>query len=210
MNLNKRRPALFLDRDGVINEDVNYLHDPDKLVLIEGSADVIATMNQHDIPVVIISNQAGIGRGLFAETDFLAVQARLEKLLAQSNARINASYHCPHHPTEGLGEFKISCSCRKPQPGMLLSAAAELKLDLKNSVFVGDKMSDLKAGRAAGCRTLLVRTGYGTATEKDLGQQALSELSDATFDSLKQALTDLIEYFKTVGGSGLNRQGTAS
>jgi D-glycero-D-manno-heptose 1,7-bisphosphate phosphatase len=157
------RSAAFLDRDGVIIEEVGYLSAPEQVALIPGAAEAIAALNGAGIPVVVITNQAGVGHGYFPETQIAAVHQRLDALLARAGARIDRYYYCSHHPAAALPQYRRVCECRKPRPGMLLQAAAELGLALATSVMVGDKSSDLAAGLAAGCRPLLVKTGYGAS-----------------------------------------------
>lgn len=164
------RPALFLDRDGVINVEVHRLHRPEDVVVIPGVAETIAEANAWNVPVVVITNQAGIGHGLYDEAAYRATNQRICEVIAP--ARIDAFYHCPHTPSD-------ACDCRKPLPGMLLEAARALDLDLARSVFVGDKESDLEAGHAAGCRSFLVRTGYGRSVE-------------GGFDAVGASLVDLL------------------
>ncbi|MBI5480721.1 MAG: HAD family hydrolase [Deltaproteobacteria bacterium] len=188
------RPALLLDRDGVLNVEVEYLHEPAALVIIPGAAAAVAAVNQLGVPVVVVSNQAGIGRGLYGEEAYRAVQDRLGELLATAGARVDADYHCPHHPELGLGPYRVACACRKPRPGMLLEAARDLGLDLRRSVLVGDKLIDLEAGRAVGCTTVLVRTGYGAAEEARAvaAGAAAGPPWDAVRDSLADALPLLL------------------
>jgi D-glycero-D-manno-heptose 1,7-bisphosphate phosphatase len=154
--------AVLLDRDGVINEDVSYLHQPEHLRLIPGSASAIQRLNQHQIPVIVITNQAGVARGYFPESQVAVLHAALSQQLAFDGAHIDRFYYCPHHPTEGIGAYRVDCTCRKPKPGMLLQAAREFNLELSRSFFVGDALSDMQAGEAAGCQNVLVQTGYGT------------------------------------------------
>ncbi len=155
------KPAIFLDRDGTINEEVDHLCDPDKLVLIPGAAAAVARLNALGIPVVVVTNQSGIGRGRFSWDDFDAVMDRMAFLLAAEYARVDAIYAAPHHE-EGQGEYAVADHPeRKPNPGMLVRAAEEHGLDLSRSWMVGDKAIDLDAGRRAGCKVALVRTGYG-------------------------------------------------
>jgi D-glycero-D-manno-heptose 1,7-bisphosphate phosphatase len=158
--------AVFLDRDGTINEEVNYLGDPALLKLTPGAAKAIHLLNAHNIPVIVVTNQAGIARGYFNEAQMHLVHQALDLILAPDNAKIDAYYFCPHHPTAGIGEYKINCSCRKPEPGMLHQAAQDLHLDLSQSYLVGDKLTDIQAGNLAGCQTVLVETGYGKAESK--------------------------------------------
>lgn len=151
--------AVFLDRDGTINEEVEYLDDPEDLRLIPGAAEAIRLLNQARVPAIVVTNQAGVGRGYFSEARVEAIHQQLTKQLAAHGARLDAVYYCPHHPDEG-------CDCRKPNPGMLKRAAQEHGIDLGRSFAVGDKVSDLEAGRRAGCRTVLVLTGYGAEAQE--------------------------------------------
>ena len=156
-------PAVFLDRDGVIIEEVNYLSEVGQVRLLPGAAAAIARLNRRGLPVVVVTNQAGVARGKFPEERVEEVHAYLDLLLARGGARVDRYYYCPHHPEGELPAYRTVCGCRKPRPGMLRQAAAELGLDLARSFLVGDKACDLEAGARAGCRTLLVRTGYGAA-----------------------------------------------
>lgn len=155
------KPAVFADRDGTLCEEVNYLGDPDKLVMLPYAAAGVSMLNAAGIAVVVVSNQAGVARGYFAETDVERVNDRMHELLAMENAKIDGFYYCPHHETEGIPPYNIKCDCRKPEPGLLLRAAADLGLDLSRSFVVGDKMSDIGAAPRAGCiGGVLVKTGY--------------------------------------------------
>ncbi len=153
------RWAVFLDRDGTINEEVEYLHEPDELRLLPGTAQAVRLLNQAAIPVILVTNQAGVGRGYYSEAAMHALHSELAVRLAARGAHLDAIYHCPHHPDE-------NCDCRKPKPGMLLQAAAEHGIDLRRSFVIGDKMSDLEAGKRAGSHTVLVLTGYGRAERR--------------------------------------------
>lgn len=155
------RAAVFLDRDGTLNEEVDHLHKPDEVVLIPGSAEAVARLNEAGLPVIVVSNQSGIGRGYFGWDDFHAVMARMEEFLGEKGARLDAVYASPHHE-KGQGEYAaLDHPERKPNPGMLQRAAEEHGLDLSRSWMVGDKAIDVEAGKRAGCRTVLVLTGYG-------------------------------------------------
>ncbi|HVV83095.1 MAG TPA: HAD family hydrolase [Kofleriaceae bacterium] len=183
----RSRPALFLDRDGVVNEEIAYLHRPEDVRLVAGVAGAIAQANAAGIPVVVVTNQAGIARGLYGEADLAAVGARIAALLAP--AVLAATYHCPHHPEARVTALRVVCDCRKPAPGLLLRAARDHGLDLGRSFLVGDKASDLGAARAAGCGSVLVRTGYGAATEREVEGAGLH---DAVFDTLAAAMPYLL------------------
>jgi len=175
------KPAFFLDRDGTLNEEVDYLSDPEQLVLIPGAAAALARLNGLGVPVVVVTNQSGIGRGKYGWQDFAAVMNRMRALLAQENAWIDAVYASPHHE-HALGEYAVADHPeRKPNPGMLLRAAEEHDLNLARSWMVGDKAIDLEAGRRAGCRVALVRTGYGSrvdGSKADLVAENLPEAVD--------------------------------
>jgi D-glycero-D-manno-heptose 1,7-bisphosphate phosphatase len=154
-------PAVFIDRDGTLTEEVGYVNHPDRLRLLPRSAEAIRRLNAAGVAAVVVTNQAGIARGYFSEEVFQAVNASLVAQLLAAGARLNGIYACLHHPTEGEPPYRARCDCRKPLPGLLTRAAAELDLDLDGSVMVGDKASDLVPGRTVGARTVLVLTGYG-------------------------------------------------
>lgn len=173
------KPAVFLDRDGTLNEEVDFLCDPDKLVLIPGAAAAVARLNAKGIPVVVVTNQSGIGRGRFGWQDFAAVMSRMGTLLALENAWIDAVYASPHHE-HGQGEYAVADHPeRKPNPGMLLRAAEEHDLDLSRSWMIGDKDIDLDAGRRAGCKVALVRTGYGSKVDGAAADLVAEDLPEA-------------------------------
>lgn len=157
------RGGLLLDRDGVIIEEVNYLAHPDQVQLLPGAAEAIGQANRRGVPVVVITNQAGVAHGYFPESRIAEVHRRLDELLAAQNARVDAYFYCPHHPQGKAAEYRMVCDCRKPSPGLIHQAAAAFDLDLAESLLVGDKLSDLAAGKAAGCRLALVKTGYGAS-----------------------------------------------
>ena len=157
---------MFLDRDGVIIDEVNYLARVDQVRVIPGAAAAIRRLNDAGIPVVVVTNQAGVARGYFPESQVAVIHDHLSKVLAaEAGAKIDHYDHSPFHPTEGVGGYKRDTDCRKPNPGMLVRSATKLGLDLPRSWMVGDKLSDLQAGAAAGCRTILVRTGYGAGID---------------------------------------------
>jgi D-glycero-D-manno-heptose 1,7-bisphosphate phosphatase len=159
-----RRPALFLDRDGAVVEETEYLCRIEDIVMIPGAVKVIAAANKCGVPVVVVTNQAGIGRGYYGWVEFAAVQNAIVAALAAEGAKIDAVYACAHHPL-GQGSFAHpDHPARKPNPGMLLQAAADLKLDLRKSWLVGDKAIDVEATKRAGIAgALQVATGYGNA-----------------------------------------------
>jgi D,D-heptose 1,7-bisphosphate phosphatase len=147
-----RRPAAFLDRDGVINVDTGHVHRSDDFRWMPGMPDAIKLLNDAGWLVIVVTNQSGIGRGLYTEAEFADFTAWIDGMLARAGAHVDATYHCPHHPTEAKGVFRRHCDCRKPAPGMLLQAIAEWQPDLERSFVLGDKLSDLAAAEAAGLR----------------------------------------------------------
>jgi D-glycero-D-manno-heptose 1,7-bisphosphate phosphatase len=164
--------CVFLDRDGTINEEVNYLSHPEQLRLIAGAAEAIKSLNQAGFKVVVVTNQAGVARGYFTEQTVREIHAALERMLGEQGAAVDAIYYCPHHPAAGIGIYRQECNCRKPNPGMLERAARELNIDLGESFVVGDKISDLEAGFAVGCRNILVQTGYGLESTNEFSGAA--------------------------------------
>ena len=161
--------ALFLDRDGTINEDPGYLGDPSSVKLYPGTGKALATLkNQYGFKLVVISNQSGISRGLITHEMVQAVNARINELLAEYNVSIDAFYYCPAHPDFSPEE---ECGCRKPSPELVLKAADDMKIDLKGSYFVGDAVSDIECGINAGLKTILVKTGYGRESFSILQKQ---------------------------------------
>jgi D-glycero-D-manno-heptose 1,7-bisphosphate phosphatase len=161
----QHRAAAFLDRDGVLIEDAHYLAAVGQVRLIPGAAEAIATLNRAGVPVVVVTNQAGVAHGYFPQERVAEVHEYLDELLAARGARVDRYYYCPHHPDAKIERYRVECDCRKPKPGMLHRAAVELGLDLARSYLVGDKVSDLAAGGVAGCKTILVRTGYGAEVD---------------------------------------------
>jgi D-glycero-D-manno-heptose 1,7-bisphosphate phosphatase len=172
------RPALFLDRDGVIVEDTEYLCRVEDIVMLPGAAGVISAANTRGIAVVLVTNQAGIGRGYYGWCEFEAVQKAIVSALVAEGARLDAVYACPHHP-DGRDEFSHpNHPARKPNPGMLLQAACDLDLDLKTSWLVGDKVSDVEAAKRAGIAgAMQVATGHGIAE-----RQRVSALATPAFE----------------------------
>lgn len=142
--------ALFLDRDGVINIDKGYVHKAEDCVFVDGIFELVKKANSLDYRVVIVTNQAGIARGYYSETQFLEFTDWMLAKFNENHAVVDHVYFCPHHPKNGIGQYAMDCDCRKPKPGMLLKAAQELNLELKSSIMVGDNLSDFAAADAAG------------------------------------------------------------
>lgn len=159
------RRAVFLDRDGTLVEEAGYLDRLERLVFFPYSVDAVRVLNRAGLAVVIVTNQAGIARGIFKETFVAEAHRHITERLAAGGARVDAFYYCPHHPEAVIETYRQSCDCRKPQPGLLKRAAADLDLALDQSFVVGDRWHDLEAGQRVGARGVLVRTGYGRTEE---------------------------------------------
>jgi D-glycero-D-manno-heptose 1,7-bisphosphate phosphatase len=159
--------AVFVDRDGTINVDVDFLTSPSQLQLIPRSAEAIKELNDLGIPVVVITNQSGIARGLISEDDLRNIHVALDEMLKQYGASVSAYYYCPHHPDGEVAQYAKECDCRKPKPGMLFAARNDFGYNLQRSFVIGDKVRDVEAGKNVGAVAIQVSTGYGEL-EKDL------------------------------------------
>jgi histidinol-phosphate phosphatase family protein len=155
-------PAVFLDKDGTLINDVPYNVDPALIELAPRAARGAALLAEAGYALVVVSNQSGVARGIFAEEAIAAVEERIRELLADWCVRLAGFYYCPHHPQGKVARYSIACNCRKPQPGMLLQARADLGLDLGRSWLIGDILDDMEAGHRAGCRTVLIDNGHET------------------------------------------------
>lgn len=154
------RRAVFLDRDGTLIREADYLADPDGVEMIDGAARSLRSLREAGLLLVVVTNQSGIARGLYDESDYRAVAGRLDRLLAEAGVPLDATYHCPHHP-----EHSGPCDCRKPGLGLYREAAERFGIDLAGSFYVGDKPTDVLPAEATGGVGFLVRTGYGRRAE---------------------------------------------
>ncbi len=154
------KPAVFLDRDGVLIEDVHLLTRPEQVVMPAGVPGALRALGAAGFKLIVVSNQPVVARGLATEPDVRAVHAHMESLFQSAGAPpLDGIYFCPHHPNATLPAYRLDCDCRKPKPGLFRRAAKELELDLGASFAVGDRITDIIAGAKAGCRTVLVQTG---------------------------------------------------
>lgn len=169
-----KKRAVFLDRDGVINKDRGYVHKKDDFEFIDGIFELVAAAKHAGYTVVVVTNQSGIGRGLFSEAQFLDTMAWVNSEFVARDGKLDAVYFSPFHPEHGIGQYRRESSCRKPLPGMLLKAADELNIDMKNSILIGDKPSDIAAGLAAGVGTCLALS----ETNNFLGAVNIMQLSE--------------------------------
>ncbi len=182
------KPAVFLDRDGTINEQMGYINHTCRFKLLPGAADAIKRLNDAGIPVVVVSNQSGLARGYFPEELLTAVHEKMNTLLAENGAHVDAIYYCPHHPEAKEERFRVTCDCRKPKPGLVLQASEEMGLDPEQSYLVGDRWSDIKTAANCGATSVLVRTGYGRGDEQYIGPQQEIQ-PDLKADDLLEAVT---------------------
>lgn len=153
--------AVFLDRDGTLNEERGYLNHVDRMELIDGAADAVALLRSHGLRTIVVTNQAGVARGYYPEKQILLLHEKLQRLLQEGGAELDAIYYCPHHPDVGEPPYRQDCDCRKPKLGMIHAAEKDLNVDAKRSYMVGDKLSDVEFGKRAGCTSIMVLTGYG-------------------------------------------------
>ena len=194
----KQNAAVFLDRDGTINEEVGYLDSIDKLKLFANTADAIKMINKSGMKAVVITNQSGVARGYFSEELVEKVHTLIQKILKSKGASIDAFYYCPHHP-EGDGIYQQSCTCRKPETGLLMAAAQDMDIDLTCSYVVGDMVKDIQAAGKVGAKGILVKTGYGLNTIRTELKPGLAEtyqpcyIAEDILDAVKWIMVDRIE-----------------
>ena len=179
-----KRPAVFLDRDGTIIEDVGYLDTLDRVAFFPWTVDTIRALNRGGLAVVVVTNQSGIARGLFTDAFVEETHRYLTARLETGGARVDAYYYCPHHPDGTVAEYSRRCDCRKPAPGLIDRATNDLGLDPARSFVVGDRWLDVQLGRAVGARAILVRTGVGSVQET---RPPSGVTADAVVDNLAAA-----------------------
>jgi histidinol-phosphate phosphatase family protein len=189
------KPAVFLDRDGTVAVDVDHCRRPEDFHLLPGAGDGIALLNHAGLAVVMVTNQSGLARGLFSWATLETIHSKMHAELARSGAVLKAVYVCPHHPDDG-------CECRKPCPGLLRRAAAELGIDLRKSYMIGDRRADVLAGRACGCTTVIVDTGPEPPTEAAIHEMA----PDHHATDLHDAARWIVQRVSGLGGVGSRRK----
>lgn len=173
-------PAIFLDRDGTVNVDHGYVHEIDDFQFIDGVIEAMQELKKMGYALVLVTNQSGIARGMFSEDQFMQLTEWMDWSLADREVDLDGIYYCPHHPEAAVESYRQQCDCRKPQPGMLLSAMKELNIDMAASYMVGDKIEDVQAGKAAGVgTTVLVRSGKPVSAEGE-------NVADWVIDSLAE------------------------
>jgi len=167
--------AVFLDRDGVISEEVGYIADREHLRLIPQSAKAVKLINQSGLKIIAITNQSGVARGYFSEEMLGHIHRKMEKLLSDQGAFLDGIYYCPHHPEGTVEAYRVKCDCRKPATGLLIQAAQEHSIDVSSSYLVGDKRTDIECAHRAGAKGILVLTGYGKDELRKINRAALAQ-----------------------------------
>jgi D-glycero-D-manno-heptose 1,7-bisphosphate phosphatase len=178
------KAAVFLDRDGTIVEDVGYLHRPDQLAIFPWTVEAIRALNRAGLPVIVVTNQSAIARGILTEPALDEIHRELDRALTAGGATVDAYYYCPHHPEGQVAEYAIVCGCRKPAAGMIERAERDLGVDPGRSYVVGDSWVDVGLARAVGARALLVRSGHGAEQEASRPRHLDA---DAVLDNLAAA-----------------------
>lgn len=196
------RRAVFLDRDGTLNEEVGYIRNLDEFRLFDFAGEAVRLVNEAGWLVIVVTNQSGIARGMFSEQFLTQVHSRMQTELESSGARVDGVYFCPHHPEIGDAPYRQSCDCRKPQPGLLLRAAEDFELDLSLCAVIGDRLRDVAMAQSTGARSVLVLTGYGqeeicgTVSGSDPAQGQASQAPDHVATNLLEAVRWVINEFK--------------
>ncbi|MFP4016410.1 MAG: D-glycero-alpha-D-manno-heptose-1,7-bisphosphate 7-phosphatase [Halanaerobiales bacterium] len=191
---NKSKIAVFMDRDGTVSKEIGYVNHPARYELLPRTAEAIRKLNQLGIRAILTTNQAGVARGYFKEDMIWKVHDKLEKLLEEENAYLDAIYYCPHHPDVGEGKYRQKCDCRKPEPGLLLRGEEEFDIDLNQSYMIGDKISDVEVGQKVGAKGILVLTGYGLGAyeyERDDWNTAPDYIAEDLLDAVNWILDDI-------------------
>lgn len=182
------KKAVFLDRDGVINEDKGYVHKISDFKFLPNVPEAIRSLNEREYLVIVITNQSGIARGFYSEQDMHAVHNHMTSTLSNENARIDAIYFCPHlsDPKEIVAEkYLLDCECRKPKPGMILQAQRDFQItDISQCFLVGDKISDIQSGKTAGCKTVLVNSKYVEGIRETIPDYSSFDLYDAVHNTI--------------------------
>lgn len=182
-----RDRAIFIDRDGTLNEEVGYITEIAQFQLFDFSAEAVKLINEAGWRAIVVTNQSGIARGLFTEEFLRQLHAQMEAFLRERRARFDAIYYCPHHPEMGEPPWRQECDCRKPKPGLIERAARDFALDLKKCFVIGDRYRDLEMGWAAGARSVMVMSGYG-CQEYEMERESWPRQPDHVANNLLEAV----------------------
>jgi len=183
----KRRPAVFIDRDGTINEQMGYINHLSRFRMLPGVGEAIRLLNERDLLVIVISNQSGVARGYFPMDLVHRVHDLMKEALEKSSARVDAVFFCPHYPTGSVPEYTMQCNCRKPKTGLVEEACRSFDIDLKNSFVVGDRYTEIELSRRLNIKGILVRTGYGLGEIEYIlpGKPAPDHIADDLLDAAR-------------------------
>lgn len=179
--------AVFLDRDDTIIRDRHYLADPDGVELMPGAAEAVRLLNRRRVPAIVVTNQSGIARGLFSERRLELIHQRLTGLLAERHAVVDAIYYCPHHPQGSIEKYSFPCTCRKPEPGLLMKAAQDFGLDLASCYMVGDKLEDVETIHRVRGKGVLIGVEYTGET----GPGGPDHRAQSLFEAVQWILKDM-------------------
>jgi len=186
-----KRPAVFIDRDGTISEEVGYVNHPSRFRVFPYSAEAIRILNESGWLAIVITNQAGVARGYFAEDVILKIHDRLKSDLENGSARLDAIYYCAHHPSVGEPPYRHDCDCRKPKPGLIQQAARDFEIDLAASWMAGDRYSDVELARNAGLRSAFLLSGYGRG-EWEYQSATWKHQPDMVCENLLEAVKSIV------------------
>jgi len=186
-----KRPAVFIDRDGTISEEVGYINHPSRFRLFPYSAEAIKILNDNGWLAILITNQAGVARGYFSEDVIISVHDQLKRDLQDGSAQLDAVYYCVHHPSVGEPPYRLDCGCRKPKPGLIVRAAKDFEIDLTASWVAGDRYSDVELARNAGLHSAFVLSGYGRG-EWEYQRESWKHRPDIVSENLLEAVKMIV------------------
>ncbi|HEX6042882.1 MAG TPA: HAD family hydrolase [Pyrinomonadaceae bacterium] len=186
-----KRPAVFIDRDGTISEEVGYVNHPSRFRLFPYSSEAIRILNDNGWLAILVTNQAGVARGYFSEDVVKQVHTQLESALRNESARLDAIYYCAHHPSVGEPPYRIDCDCRKPKPGLIEQAAKDFDIDMAGSWMAGDRYSDVELARNAGLRSVFLLSGYGRG-EWEFQRHSWQHQPDMVCENLLEAVKSIV------------------
>jgi D-glycero-D-manno-heptose 1,7-bisphosphate phosphatase len=187
-----KQPAVFIDRDGTISEEVGYVNHPSRFELYPYSSAAIKMLNDNGWLAIVVTNQAGVARGYFSEDVVKQIHERLEQELLDTSARLDAIYYCVHHPTVGEPPYRLDCDCRKPKAGLITRASSDFEIDLASSWMVGDRYSDIELARNAGLQSAFVLSGYGRG-EWEYQRAGWKYQPDLVCENLLEAVKQIVE-----------------
>lgn len=205
----KLRPAIFLDRDGTVTDEVGYINHVSRAKIYPFAAEAVRMLKSTGLPVIIVTNQSGVGRGYFTEEIVGQVHRMVQDNLEAAGTTIDAYYHCPHHPSAVVEKYRQECRCRKPGTGMPEEAAEKFGIDLSRSWVVGDTYRDMKMGFAIGARTILLMTGYGRG-EYEYRRTEWPRMPDWVAENLLEAAKLILMEFEAPAGAGASARNISS